>query len=292
VGVRSILSILNPRKDVFTGCVKLPGGNDLLVAEMMHRRDERSARMISLLTTNQLESPALVDLLDGLTEKAGSWGVYNLLAELNEESPLVEYFRRSGFSSYGWQRTWRLDGIKEDNIRSSKVWQTAREIDENAVRNLFLNLVPPLAQAADPFSEHRPYGMVYRQKDEILAYMDCFYGPQGIVLLPLIHPDVQDVTLLLTEMVHAIIPRLGRPVYLIVRSYQAWLENQLEALGYVAADRQTLLAKRLVNFLRATAPDRFGLIEHRRPEPTSPLVHPAGTYSSNGLDGKADSSRR
>jgi hypothetical protein len=290
LGLRSTLAVFNPRKDIFTGCVKLSERNDLLVAEVIHRRGERSARLIYLLPSTQAESPLLLDLLDGLTEKVGDWGAYNLLAELEEDSSLVDYFKRAGFSSYGWQRIWRLDGDKDEPTYTSKIWQTERGVDEVAVRTLFSNLVPPLAQAADPFSDHRPYGLVYHQGDDILAYMECFYGPQGIVLLPLIHPEVKDVSLLINEMIHATIPRLGRPVYLIVRSYQAWLENQLEELGYQPSNRQTLLAKRLVNMQRIAVPEHFALIEHRRPEPTSPLVNHLAHQSPQKMGGSSDSS--
>ncbi|MCE1252053.1 MAG: hypothetical protein LWX83_00720 [Anaerolineae bacterium] len=273
INLENILGILNPKRNSFSGAIKLPETGDLLASKVNYRHGERSARLIYLFPVNQADSPLLVDMLDGLTEKAGEWGVYNLLAEIDEDSPLMEHFRRAGFGIYGWQRIWRLHPDQENDNQTETPWQPARGLDEISIRSLFQNLVPPLAQAANPFSEHRPDGFVYRQGDELLAYVECFYGPQGIVLLPLIHPEVKHAGILLKQMMPLVNPRLGRPIYLIERSYQNWMENQLNDLGEILINRQALLVKRLVNVQRVTAPERFGLVEHRRAESTAPLVN-------------------
>ncbi len=273
ISLENILSVLNPGRNSFSGVVKSPEAGNLLVSKINYKHGERSARLVYLFPAHQADSPLLVDLLDGLTEKAGEWGVFNLLAELDEDSYLMEYFRRAGFSIYGWQRIWRLQIPQTSNDQANNDWQQARGLDEIAIRSLFQNLVPPLVQAANPLPEHRLYGFVYRQKEDLLAYVECFFGPQGIVLLPLIHPEVKNAGALLKQMINLVSPRLGRPIYLIERSYQSWMENQLNDLGVLIVERQALLAKRLVNLQRVSAPELFGLVEHRRAEPTSPLVN-------------------
>lgn len=273
ISLENILSTLNPGRNSFSGAVKLPETNNLLAARINYKHGERSAHLIYLFPFPQADSPQLVDLLEGLTEKAGEWGVCNLLAELDEDSDLMEYFRRAGFAIYAWQRIWRLQVSQENNNQNNNPWQQARGLDEISIRNLFQNLVPPLVQAANPLPEQHLYGFVYRQKEDLLAYVECFFGPQGIVLLPLIHPEVKNAGVLLKQMIGLVSPRLGRPIYLIERSYQSWMENQLKDMGVLMVERQALLAKRLVNMQRVAAPERFSLVEHRHAEPSSPLVN-------------------
>jgi hypothetical protein len=73
--------------------------------------------------------------------------------------------------------------------------------------------------------------------------------------------------------------RLGRPVYLSVRSYQAWLETSLQQLDGQLLPRQALLVKHLVQAQRVEAPARLGVLENRQAEPTATIV----TQVSNGV---------
>ena len=76
-------------------------------------------------------------------------------------------------------------------------------------------------------------------------------GVYGIVLTPLIHPEATDVSLKLASLVNNLQDRRNRPVYLCVRSYQAWLEPVLEDLGAHAAQRQAVMVKHLARFVKA-----------------------------------------
>ena len=75
-------------------------------------------------------------------------------------------------------------------------------------------------------------------------------GMVGVVLFPLIHPDVTDVSGKLASLLGNLPNRGGRPVYVCVRSYQAWLEPVLEDLGGRAADRQAIMVKHLAHLVK------------------------------------------
>jgi len=66
----------------------------------------------------------------------------------------------------------------------------------------------------------------------------------------MIHPDASDVALKLTSLLNELPDRRGRPVYLCVRSYQAWLEPALEDLGGKAAPRQAVMVKHLAHMVK------------------------------------------
>ena len=77
------------------------------------------------------------------------------------------------------------------------------------------------------------------------------------MLTPVIHPEVPDVATKLASLLNELPNRQGRPVYLCIRSYQAWLEPVLEDLGgKPAAQRQAVMVKHLVRTIKdeQTAP--------------------------------------
>jgi hypothetical protein len=133
--------------------------------------------------------------------------------------------------------------------------------------------VPPIVQAAEAYSNGGTRRLVYREKDEIVAYVESSHGPEGLYLKPLIHPAVLDITTLLTDLVSQCL-ELGEPVYLQVRSYQAWLLNTLESIGGESSEQFALLVKHLAIMQRngVTITNRK-LVENRHAEPTTPIVN-------------------
>jgi hypothetical protein len=115
--------------------------------------------------------------------------------------------------------------------------------------------------------------LIYREKDEIIAYVESGHGPEGLFLKPLIHPATADVTTLLTDLVSQFVD-LGQPVYLQVRSYQAWLLNTLESIGGESSAHFTLLVKHLALLQRnGVIITNRKLVEARHAEPTAPIVN-------------------
>jgi hypothetical protein len=75
-------------------------------------------------------------------------------------------------------------------------------------------------------------------------------GMAGIVLTPLIHPEISNGGERLAGLVNSVPDRRSRSVYFCVRSYQAWLEPVLEDLGARATSRQAVMVKHLTHLLR------------------------------------------
>jgi hypothetical protein len=71
--------------------------------------------------------------------------------------------------------------------------------------------------------------------------------------MPLIHPEATEVGAKLASMVKNLPDRRNRPVYISVRSYQAWLEPVLADLGAKAGVRQAVMVKHLVHMVKDAA---------------------------------------
>ncbi len=249
---------------------------------MQYTSGERSARITFLMPDESLGQPEINDLVESMAVQAGSWGAFHLLAEVEENSCAMEGLRRAGFSVYAWQRIWKSSpqGLPPTNGKNAggngknglPVWQQSTSVDEIMIRNLYQSLVPPLVQSAEPLSSRRLPGWSYRQEDEILAYVEGIHGPQGIYLQPLIHPGVEDIGHAMANLLTYQHAQVGRPIYIAVRSYQAWLEPVMRDLSFQVGPRQALMVKHLVLQQRvAVQNSRHSVLEKYTAEPTIPM---------------------
>lgn len=263
VGVWAALGNMRLEHGSYTGVLRPGGGKPPLIGQIHYYAGERAARIAYILPSRALDAPELGKLLEHLASAAGKSGALSLLAEVEETSPAIEALRRCGFGVYAWQRVWKI--AKTPEADPDKRWEPASDLDRLAIRSLFQSLVPPLVQSAEPLSE-RTEGFVYEQNGELLGYIEAIYGPNGIYLQPLIHPASEDVPRLLSSFLARLPFHLGRPAYISVRSYQAWLENPLTELQGQAGDRQALLVKHLAAAQRAPAyAVRNGAMEKHQP---------------------------
>jgi len=272
-GLVASLSRLQPARGYFTGVTSGSKNSPALIGQVSYQLGSRSARLSFIAPGTICDSPDLPSLLEGLAWQAGDWGAFHVLGELEEICPAFESMRRAGFSVYAWQRVWQLPVGPTNGSEPETGWQPVREEDEWSVRSLFQNLVPPLAQSAEPLTMRRQRGLIYRQGTEIMAYVEGVFGPRGIYLSPLIHPDIEDAYSLVKSLPAALAPLLGRPVYLAVRSYQAWLENTLTDLGAKSSPRQALMVKHMAQTQRVPLTARLVQLEGRQIEPAKSVAH-------------------
>lgn len=268
----ALASHLRPGRGTFTAVVEPARQAPAPIAQVMYPLGARAARITFLLPAAAAQSPDLAELTEGLAWQAASWGALQLLAELPEDNPAFETFRRAGFSVYARQRIWKWPSVR-DSSGQPRCWKLASPEDEQAVRSLYQALVPPLVQSAEPFVTRRLPPLIYRQQGELLASVEPYFGARGIYLLPLVHPALGNPGELLADLPNILQPILGRPIYLAVRSYQAWLENILEEQGATVAPELALLVKHLAVSQRAAQlnPAYAGLKNHGA-EPTTSIV--------------------
>jgi hypothetical protein len=250
------------------------GGSQKLIGQMRYILGSRSAHLSFLMPNSAANSPNLPKLLERLARQAGEWGAFGLLGEIEEHSQAFEGMRKAGFVVYAWQRIWQLPNQDGNNRERTALWQPTTAMDEIPIRNLYQSLVPPLVQSAEHLPDHRMQGLVYRQGGEVLAYIEGIYGPRAIYLYPMAHPDLENAAELLCNLPSHLLTRLGRPVYLAVRSYQAWLEVALEELNAKVSPRQALMVKHLAIGQRVLQTNpRLAVLENRQAEASAPMVH-------------------
>ncbi len=246
LGAMAMLSYLNPRRNIYTA-ISTENGNSVM-GQVIMKDGDTSARLTFLAPLEEADS-LLPPLLDALTSQAGTWGALHLLAEVDEDSPVFKSMRQAGFAMYAWQRVWKLP--KLDGPGGNLTWRAAEDTDWPAIQSLHAQIVPALIQPVDALPK-QVTGLVCGTVGEIQAYVREDSGPAGIWLQPLVPPDSACAPEQLTGLVRAVSSGDGRPVYVCVRSYQAWLESSLEELGAESGTRQAVMVKRLAMAIKET----------------------------------------
>jgi len=247
LGAIGLMAYVNPRRHVYSAVCTENGA--VMVGGVIHSHGESYARMLYLAPASGLDHPGLPALVENLSVEAGNWGAFHILAELDELSPAFTPLRRAGFVVYAGQRMW--DVTPAEGGKADRPWPRAESEHLPAVQNLYHQIVPPLLQPIEPMPR-RAVGFICG--DRGICYATTYRGLNGIVIFPLMHPDATDVAAKLQALIQNLPNRAGRPVYVCVRTYQAWLEHFLEDLGAKPGPQQAVMVKHLARLVKEPQP--------------------------------------
>lgn len=243
LGAVGLFAYVNPARHIYSAITN--GGGQTVLAGIIHSRSEAFAKLLFIAPSAQLDHPDLPHLIENLSAQAGEWGAFHVLAEVDETSNAFVALRRAGFSVYAWQRMWDVSRITEDS--QSFVWTRVKTIHLPSVQSLYHQIVPPLLQPVEP---HPKTALGWMCNEGVKCYVSANQGVYGIVLAPLIHPEATNVSEKLVSLIQHLPDRRNRPVYICVRSYQAWLEPVLADLGAQGGDRQAVMVKHLARLVK------------------------------------------
>ena len=243
LGAVGLFAYVNPARHIYSAIIN--GEGKSVLGGIIHYRDDTFAKLLYIAPSSQLNHPGLPELIENLAVQAGTWGAFHVLAEVDERSDAFVALRKAGFSVYAWQRMWDVSEITEAG--SGPDWIRVKSVHLPSVQSLYHQIVPPLLHPFEP-QPKSPTGWMCNEG--VKCYVSMVHGVYGIVLTPLIHPEATDVSKKLASLINNLPDRRNRPVYLCVRSYQAWLEPVLADLGAQGADRQAVMVKHLARLVK------------------------------------------
>jgi len=250
LGAMGLLAYINPARHLYAAVKN--SDDATLLGGIIHTRGETFAKLLYLAPSFNLNSPHLPELIEHLTAQAGEWQAFHVIAEVDETSDVFMALRKAGFSVYAWQRVWDASHIQKTEASPSTGWRRVKSIDMPAIQRMHYQIVPQLLHPVDP-APRLPNGFIHTDG---YCFANVNYGVYGVVLTPWILPDEGDVSEKLVSLISSLPDRRGRPVYLNVRSYQAWLEPVLEDLGAKASPRQAVMVKYLARLVKDGVPAR------------------------------------
>jgi hypothetical protein len=258
LGAVGLFAYVNPARHIYSAIAD--GEEESVLGGIIHTRDDAFAKLLYIAPSSQLDHPDLPELIDNLSVQAGTWGAFHVLAEVDETSDAFVALRRAGFSVYAWQRMWDVSDITETNSNARaerkakpevEAWTRVKSVHVPSVQSLYHQIVPPLLHPVEPQPDN---ALGWMCNEGVKCYVGVTHGVYGIVLTPLIHPEAMDVSAKLASLISNLPDRRNRPVYICVRSYQAWLEPVLADLGAQGADRQAVMVKHLARLVKEEQP--------------------------------------
>ena len=243
LGAVGLLSYVNPARHIYGAIAN--GGKKSVLGGIIHSPDETFAKLLYLAPASQLSHPDLPELIENLSVQAGTWGAFHVLAEVDEISDAFVSLRKAGFSVYAWQRMWDVSEITGTD--SGFDWMRVKSVHLPSVQSLYNQIVPALMQ---PMESQPRSANGWMCNEGVKCYVSLSQGVYGMVLSPLIHPETTNVSEKLASIIGNLPERRNRPVYICVRSYQAWLEPVLADLGAKGADRQAVMVKHLAHLVK------------------------------------------
>lgn len=227
-----------------------------------------------LLLSEPVDESGFTVLMDRLVKEAGYWGAKQVMGEVEPETDLFRYLRQAGFSIWAKQRIFRI--LNPEKIKGSPdhPWQIWTNADVPAMRSLYATLVPPLIQPVEPLTRRERLGLVcYAPSGELQAYADLVYGPAGIWVLPMVHPNAGNtIQALMTQLISDLPDTAGRPVHVSIRNYQPWIEGALRRIADDESPEQALMVRHLALRQRVTAILELSPLDNGSPEPTVPIA--------------------
>lgn len=211
-------------------------------------------------------------LLDQLIMELGSRGVQSIIAEVNESSDELVWLRQAGFAVYTRQDIWISQQAGESD--HADLFRPRQSVDDWDIQLLYAHTVPPMVQLVEPLPPlDRGEGWVFREGQELAAFVHLHYGPSATWMRFFVHPNA-DVK---TEAIVAAALRLKRPhpdhpIYCCVRRYQSWLQNGLEVNGFRFWSNQAVMVKHTVHRIQAAQPDLATLVKAKTVPGSAPII--------------------
>jgi hypothetical protein len=234
------------------------------LVQMRHRSGETHAHLAVLAPAPVIgivDTP-WVQLVEAAVRTAVQRGATSMIAEIPETATAaIDVVRQVGFVVYTRQTIFCREAARIDEQSALRriIVRPAQPRDKVHSQLLYTRLVPGMIQQAYPPTRHPQRSVlnavaVYsRDEARLLGYLSVDEGRSGLLVTPLLHPDVYDEA---AAIIHAALqfwPKAERlPLYFRVASYQEWLATPLQDAGFQMVDRQVLFVKHMA--VRVKAP--------------------------------------
>lgn len=234
----------------------------------VHAHMVRAALHMEDAAANGLWLPFMEQLIAEL----GSRGVQSIIAEVNETGDELVWLKQAGFAVYTRQDIWISQHAGESN--HADLFRPRQSLDDWDIQLLYAHTVPPMVQLVEPLPPlDRGESWVFREGQELAAFVHLHYGPSATWLRFFIHPNADTKT----EAIVAAALRLKRPhpdhpLYCCVRRYQSWLQNGLENNGFRFWNNQAVMVKHTVHRAQAVQPDLATLVKSKAVANSTPAV--------------------
>jgi hypothetical protein len=251
--------VLIPQRNLFTFTAKLD--HHQMVGQFRIQQADQVAQIVYLAPDMQAmdDDTLYLHLFDAMAFEAGKHRASMLVGDVDEDSPLFETMRQSGFVLYSRQTIWRCQPINFIG-RTERLIRPVGDNDGIAVMDLITRIVPSMLQPL-LIPHTLENGWVYYEDGNLLAYIGVTAGRQGVYLTPYIDPCLlgEPSKSLLYTLMKNIQQSVKLPVYMRVLRYHDWVSSVLDELGFEAGSPQAIMVRHIkVSLCR----EKLDLVKH------------------------------
>jgi hypothetical protein len=194
---------------------------------------------------------------------------------VDETGATLPVLRRAGFAVYARQDIWILEQKAYTPAQPPVVRLIRqRQVDDWDTQLLYANTVPRLVQLVEPTPElARGERWVWRDGDELGAFVHINHGPLATWLRFFIHPDAEsEAEQIIAATLEQRPPREGQPIYCCVRRYESWRPSVLERIGFRMWGSQAVMVRHTVKHVAKPLTEMTSVFESQPISASTPMV--------------------
>ncbi len=237
-----------------------------------------AARLIFTFPTENNIIQDVCALIEGLGERAGALGAHFMTAAVQESSPLHYALCQCYYRPLYSQKFWKVDADRIAKPSADHFWQTSSTQDLTAIQTFLKACLPKIVQPVWQLKPQRYPDYLLYLNSELNGMVSVQRHGDSTFLYPLLLADCPSYGQALSSLVS----KIHTPnVFLVIPSFQNYLEREQTALKAVTVLKQTMMVRYFVIHQKAVREvEESILVKDRVRKPSTPIA-PSITREKN-----------
>jgi hypothetical protein len=264
--LNATLELFYPKNTSFTGT--LENNNSVIRSIGQIHLEGETARLIFMYPKENELVRDVCGLIEGLGKRAGALGAHFLLATTEENNQFHYALCQCTYRPLYSQKFWQIDLLRDISANQDYQWRPSTPRDLPAIASFYHACLPPVIQTIWPIKPSTYPDVLLVAGGELCGLASLHRFTETIFIYPLILPSLPHPEKALTSLINYSKP--CPKVFLVMRSFQGWLEGLQSKLFAETILKQLVLVKHFTLHQKATmgVENRLSIKDHSR-EPTT-----------------------
>jgi hypothetical protein len=267
--LNATLELIYPQNTSFTGTFENKGSAFNSIGQI--NLEGETARLIFVFPKENEMVLDVCGLVEGLGKRAGSMGAHFLLAAAEENDQLHYALCQCAYRPLFSQKYWQINTSKQIRNDQEVQWQPSSARDLLAIQSFLSACLAPPIRMIWPIKPHNYPDALLFTGGELCGLASFHRFVDTLFIYPLILPSLPDPEKALSSLIKY--AHSSSRVFLVIPSFQSWLEGLQSKLFAEALLKQLILVKHftLRQKAYATVEEMLAIKEHGH-EPTTPVI--------------------
>jgi hypothetical protein len=267
--LNATLELIYPQNTSFTGTFENKGSAFNSIGQI--NLEGETARLIFVFPKENEMVMDVCGLIEGLGKRAGSMGAHFLLAAVEENDQLHYALCQCAYRPLFSQKYWQINTYKQIKTDQDVQWQPSSARDLLAIQSFLSACLAPPIRMIWPIKPHTYPDALLFNGGELCGLASFHRFADTLFIYPLILPSLPYPERALSSLIKY--AHSSSRVFLVIPSFQSWLEGLQSKLFAETVLKQLILVKHftLRQKAYATVEEMLAIKEHGR-EPTTPVI--------------------